>query len=165
MWRIYNRSRNCLQCWNEFTTYKSSHRKWCSKQCYYQSLRDQRPKVLCNVCWEQIQKTLYTKNRNWENYCNRDCYNKRRSENRKQNKRQSYYMQEFVKQWCIDCKEKRPYLLQIHHIDWNPTNNKDENLEVVCANCHIKRHLWNKNWVFVYWPKYYLTDRELLNTL
>lgn len=74
-------------------------------------------------------------------------------------------MKLFVSKWCIDCKEKRPYLLQVHHIDWNHNNNKDENLEVVCANCHVKRHLWNKNWVLIYWPKYYLTDRHLLKIL
>ena len=39
------------------------------------------------------------------------------------------------------CGEKRKYLLMIHHIDGNRANNVQENLECVCGNCHIIRHL------------------------
>jgi hypothetical protein len=39
------------------------------------------------------------------------------------------------------CGEKRPYVLLVHHIDGNDQNNVKENLEIVCANCHMIRHL------------------------
>lgn len=42
---------------------------------------------------------------------------------------------------CVGCTEKRSYLLMIHHIDGDRTNNKLENLEVVCGRCHLMRHL------------------------
>ena len=29
----------------------------------------------------------------------------------------------------------------VHHVDGNRDNNVTNNLEVVCHNCHIKRHL------------------------
>lgn len=48
------------------------------------------------------------------------------------------------------CGEKRKYLLFIHHMDGNRQNNNKENLEIVCANCHIIRHLAlvKDEWVF-----------------
>jgi len=42
---------------------------------------------------------------------------------------------------CVSCGEKALYLLIIHHKDGNRKNNEDSNLEIVCANCHLKRHL------------------------
>lgn len=50
------------------------------------------------------------------------------------------YMLEKYK--CSKCGwgEVNPYTnlvpLQIHHVDGNSTNNKEENLEVLCPNCH-----------------------------
>lgn len=42
---------------------------------------------------------------------------------------------------CSLCGDKRKFLLAVHHIDGNHDNNEDSNLEVVCGNCHIVRHL------------------------
>ena len=41
----------------------------------------------------------------------------------------------------VDC-------LIVHHIDHNKLNNSDDNLMVLCANCHIKYHK-NKNMIQV----------------
>lgn len=35
----------------------------------------------------------------------------------------------------------RPFLLVVHHRDSDRTNNSDSNLETLCFNCHITRHL------------------------
>jgi len=48
-----------------------------------------------------------------------------------------------VKRWCIPficerCESKVG--IEIHHIDRNPTNNKIENLEVLCKYCHREEH-------------------------
>jgi len=39
---------------------------------------------------------------------------------------------------CGFCPEHEIASLQVHHMDWNPSNNVLENLLVVCANCHTK---------------------------
>lgn len=52
------------------------------------------------------------------------------------------YMLEKYNYKCSKCGwgEVNPYTnlvpLQIHHVDGNSTNNKEENLEVLCPNCH-----------------------------
>lgn len=54
-------------------------------------------------------------------------------------------VREGLKKWiCESCDnenwmgEKIP--LELHHKDHNPTNNKLENLKLVCPNCHYKEH-------------------------
>jgi len=41
---------------------------------------------------------------------------------------------------CNKCSLKswlgKPLTLELHHIDGNKTNNKRENLEAICPNCH-----------------------------
>jgi hypothetical protein len=41
---------------------------------------------------------------------------------------------------CADCGNTDERVLEVHHIDKNRKNNKDENLVIVCANCHKIRH-------------------------
>lgn len=45
---------------------------------------------------------------------------------------------------CKYCGDTRKYVLQVHHIDQNRKNNKLENLEVLCANCHLEVHYLKK---------------------
>lgn len=65
---------------------------------------------------------------------------------------------------CCDCGEDRKYLLVVHHKDGSRDNNAKSNLEIVCSNCHMKRHLYKKNNQWVYWSSQ-LTDRTLLKSL
>jgi hypothetical protein len=65
-------------------------------------------------------------------------------------------------QGCIDCGEKRKYMLVVHHIDGNRDNNNFDNLEVVCQNCHCKRHINIKTMKLNH---NHLTDRTLLENL
>ena len=39
---------------------------------------------------------------------------------------------------CAFCREEEVTSLTIHHIDSNPGNNHEENLILVCSNCHGK---------------------------
>ena len=73
-------------------------------------------------------------------------------------------MKEEIKAGCIDCFNKTEYLLVVHHKDGDRQNNKKENLEVVCRNCHIKRHLYLKNGEWCFWSSS-LTPREMLISL
>jgi hypothetical protein len=66
---------------------------------------------------------------------------------------------------CISCDESKKYLFEVHHIDGNRENNIIENLEVVCRNCHAKRHLKlneNNEWCY---DNDYLTPREIIDKL
>jgi 5-methylcytosine-specific restriction endonuclease McrA len=120
----------------------------------------------CSVCGKFVSKDPRTYKRNKNNYCSRECFDLRRTENLKHIKRHTKYYRDLIKNSsCVGCGEKEYYLLHIHHIDGNDLNNQSENLEIVCANCHIKRHLkYNKNSELVYHPSS-LTDRDLLEEL
>ena len=65
---------------------------------------------------------------------------------------------------CVSCGETTSYLLCVHHIDGDRENNTAGNLEIVCSNCHIKRHLKfnekKKKWIYV---SRYLTPRDKLD--
>jgi hypothetical protein len=62
---------------------------------------------------------------------------------------------------CMGCGEPRRFLLCVHHIDGDRENNVQENLEVVCGNCHIIRHLKQVKGEWVYCTKV-MTPRDLL---
>ncbi len=122
--------------------------------------------IKCENCDKDITKYKRDLDRNELNYCSRECYNNRRKKNLKRLKRHTKYYTDYINNNPCKCGIKEYYLLQIHHIDGNHNNNIPENLEVVCANCHIKRHLKQriKDGKWVYHPKS-LTNRSLLKDL
>lgn len=63
---------------------------------------------------------------------------------------------------CVGCGESRRFLLMTHHKDGNRKHNLEDNLECVCHNCHVIRHLYFSNGVWIYCTKK-LTPRELLS--
>ena len=63
-----------------------------------------------------------------------------------------------------DCNVSQRYLLLVHHKDGNRKNNRRSNLEIVCANCHKKRHLHFKDGAWGYWSKA-LTPRRMLRKI
>ena len=73
-------------------------------------------------------------------------------------------MKEEMKLGCISCNETNGYLLVVHHKDGNRQNNIKSNLEVVCSNCHRKRHLYLKDGEWCFWTMK-ITPRELLHTI
>jgi len=42
---------------------------------------------------------------------------------------------------CVACGYDFMPILEVHHIDRDKTNNNPANLEVLCPNCHRKKHL------------------------
>ena len=150
--------------------------KYCSKKC-----RENRRKVKikCDGCGQITLKQISTlkNSKHGFHFCNRKCKEKAQSfKGNCPEIRPSHYgtsLLEGAKKSfrkyaenleCIGCGEKKSYLLQIHHIDGNKLNNIKSNFEVVCSNCHIKRHLFKKENDWVYWPKA-LTSRNLLKIL
>ena len=41
---------------------------------------------------------------------------------------------------CAICGETDKYMLEVHHIDFNHSNNELDNLIILCANHHLKLH-------------------------
>jgi hypothetical protein len=70
-----------------------------------------------------------------------------------------------IEKGCINCDESKIYKLVIHHKDGDRKNNMFSNLEVVCHNCHIVRHLKKKGdagWVY---DPHALTPRRAIKKL
>lgn len=139
--RKKNKIDNCKYCLKQFEHYTFDTQEYCSKQCFYNSIRDKRPKHNCTTCGDEIKITKYRETRNNEYYCSRKCYNTRKKDNLKKLKRHTEYFNTLLENSTCECGVYEKYLLQIHHKDGNTLNNNQSNLEVVCANCHIRRHL------------------------
>lgn len=109
---------SCEHCGSEFILYQSSTGRFCSNKCQ----QDHRRK-------EYLDK--------WKNGEENGLVGE-------------YSMSKFVRNYLLEknnnrCQicgwgERNQYTkkvpLQIHHIDGNCTNNKEENLQVLCPNCH-----------------------------
>lgn len=159
--RKKNKTDLCLLCNNEFLHYTWDTQKYCSTKC---SNNKDKIEVLCTVCDTSILKSKSLAERNNKNYCSRECYNFRNGIHKKLKRNTAFY-KDLLNTTSCKCGEKTLYLLQIHHIDGINKNNENSNLEVVCANCHVKRHLkQNKEGIWVYHPKS-LTDRLLLENI
>ncbi len=156
--RTKNKKDICLTCKKEFLHFSWDKQMYCSKDC---SNKKDKVNVLCAVCNTSTLKSKSLVERNDKNYCSRDCYDFRNGLPKKIKRNTAFY-KDLLNTTPCKCGEKTLYLLQIHHIDGVNKNNENSNLEVVCANCHVKRHLkQNKEGIWVYHPKS-LTDRLLL---
>jgi hypothetical protein len=159
--RRKNKIDNCITCNQPFEHFKWDKQIYCSKNCHYKKLKI---KTICAVCNKELLKSKSNIKRNTINYCSRDCYNNRKGETLKKVKRNTSYFLKLIEKGC-ECGIKEYYLLQIHHKDGNTNNNSPENHEVVCANCHIKRHLkLNKKGKLIYHTKT-LTDKKISECL
>lgn len=159
--RKKNATDNCLKCGKEFHHYKWDTQLYCSIKC---SRIRNKVKVSCINCGEETYKANYTIKRNDFNYCGRECYNSRKTEGLRKIKRHTSFFMNLVENGC-ECGIKEYYLLQVHHKDGDNSNNQLNNFEVVCANCHIKRHLkLNKKGKLVYHPNT-LTSTEILKLI
>jgi len=155
----------CGFCSKYFNHFKWDDQRFCSKKCFSDYVKNNKSKVYCNVCNKMIEVTNSKISRNNKFYCSRECYDNRRKDVLKRLKRGTKYYKNLLENTPCQCGESKIYLLQIHHIDGNKKNNIQSNLEVVCSNCHVKRHLKkDKRGNWVYHPKT-LTDRSLLEKL
>ena len=168
--------RICKICNKEFVAKKNSGGVFCSRQCSSKNKSLTNCSIIkCAFCGKEKSKpnSRIENSKHKIHFCSRKCKdvgqriengiteiwpssykNGQHIENRK-----LLDMSE-----CVGCKEDKEYLLVIHHIDSDRTNNSRDNLEVVCSNCHLKRHLRlnEGKWVVDYKC---LTPRELLKDL
>lgn len=151
----------CIVCGKQL---KRGQKKFCSSSCSAKYNNTLRKKVLyCKNCGKELEK-------HQKIFCSSDCQREYEYKNyieRWKNGEEvgtkgdysisshiRHYMLEKHKYKCQKCGwgEKNPYTnripLEVHHIDGNYRNNKEENLELLCPNCHsltetFKSH--NKN--------------------
>ena len=53
---------------------------------------------------------------------------------------------------CQRCHQGPPTHFNIHHIDWGGTNNEEDNLILLCVNCHGKVHHSSWSGKGILWP-------------
>lgn len=151
----------CLECETRFASYSRQKKPFCSEQCrhdYYNL------ELTCDNCGLPFSKK---KSRIGEfNYCSNACVGeaKRIDKAGSQAKKQTVLRTSYRKSvgYCEDCGESRDYMLCVHHIDGNKENEIESNWEVLCSNCHRKRHLKIVDESLVYDSRV-LTDRTLLS--
>ena len=114
---------------------------FCSNACYGKYCRDEKP---CIICGKMILSSLHKKT------CSRTCSNKNRAGIKYGIRRPNdkVMTQQIIKNRlieirgmkCESCNYNKYEILQIHHKDKDRANNKFDNLELICPNCHYERH-------------------------
>lgn len=146
----------CGNCCNFFLKRKNTKAKFCSQDCS-QKARVDRIKVCCNHCDTTIEKVRcrVSSSSNGKFFCDRKCkesYTTRMGKNFDGLK--SYKAKAFgeLPNCCSDCGETARFLLVVHHIDGDRTNNNIDNLTILCHNHHARRHLKLKDgeWILDY---------------
>lgn len=127
-------------------------RKFCNQSCSatYNNSRKPKKEYFCEFCNKKLKRK--------GKYCNGTCqqkyiyskYIERWEQGLEDGVKGSYETSEYIRRYLYDkyenkcCKcgwnEVNPYTnkipLEIEHIDGDYTNNKEENLELLCPNCH-----------------------------
>lgn len=126
---------------------RSNNGVFCSMSCYGISCRKEHP---CVICGSSILASANKKT------CSRGCANTNRTgiqyklgrTNKSKVKSQRALKIRMIKERgdaCERCRYSQVEILQVHHRDRNKSNNKLENLELVCPNCHAKEHYLEKS--------------------
>jgi HNH endonuclease. len=168
----------CKLCGKQFASRKDQIRLFCSPECFHSDKR-KRVKVKCAFCQNEFEKKpsqlKFSKCKSGLYFCTRACKDQAQRIGGIEEIMPPHYGQSDGKHLinqllnekdvsCIGCGEFKRFLLCVHHIDGDHNNNVKENLEVVCGNCHIIRHLKNNNGIWVYHTKS-LTPRNLITEI
>jgi hypothetical protein len=128
--------------------------KYCSIKCRTKSQYIGKY-LKCDYCGKDIYKSPsdLKKSSSRKFFCNRACHcawenvNRRNLENAPNwNGGEAIYREIMEKRnkkkICANCRIKDSRLLVVHHKDKNRKNNKVENLEWLCRNCHYLEHFY-----------------------
>lgn len=156
--------KKCENCGKEYLVYKrfSKRSKYCSRKCLYEQ-KSTIPiiELKCANCGKIFSRKSdkLRKSKHKIYFCSRRCKDvgQRISGGIREIMPSHYgsgcrkfvgikYLGDEVPKVCAGCGEEREYLLAVHHKDGDRQNNYNENLEIVCHNCHALRHLYrNQN--------------------
>lgn len=176
--------RKCEICRKDFVRRVNGHvsrgkltkKKYCSRACSV-AARINKVTLRCFACNKEFLRTPSDLKvvRHGLYFCSRECKEFsqsligkcpeiRPSHYGSKNTYRNSLTDALVEQGCVDCSTKTRYMLSIHHIDGNRSNNIQSNLEVVCFNDHAKRHLKlvEGHWIYCLSA---LTPREMLKHL
>jgi Zn finger protein HypA/HybF involved in hydrogenase expression len=134
------------------TSLKAQKRKYCSHKCAYQ-VRSPGPPKMCLQCGTQTKRKSYNycSNRCQINYLYSQFINRWKEGLEDGNKgiktkiisgHIRRYLKEKYGEKCSLCGWDKIHLttkkvpLEVNHIDGNADNNKEENLQLLCPNCH-----------------------------
>lgn len=151
----------CTQCKKTFqrskrdinNNKKRNRKNYCSLECRNQAAL-KGTYIPCANCQKQAYKKISTVARSLTGltFCNRSCsisFNNRSrvGENHSRFIRgETLYRDIALNHYgckCMICGYDNKRILQVHHKDFNHTNNYLENLEVLCRNHHAEKHLKN----------------------
>ena len=154
----------CLQCGKEITGKNKNSKKFCNSSCaatYNNSKRKHKNIIYCLTCGSKIyngrKNTVFCSNKCQKEYEYRE-YIKRWKEGLIEDKigsRLSFHIRRYMLEKnnysCEECgcnwvnPKSNKTILEIHHIDGNGFNNKEENLKVLCPNCHAMTENYKNN--------------------
>jgi hypothetical protein len=164
---------HCILCGGEFYAPPKAQPKYCSHKCYKARPKKLKTDLVCRICgalFSRLPSKMFLAKHS-SGFCSRICKDKGQmlaagckdiwpphygSENE--------YRGRQLMDKCVGCGEVRKFLLLTHHIDGDRKHNKKENLECVCFNCHVIRHLHIVNGEWSYWTQV-LTPREFISGL
>lgn len=174
----FGRLINCAQCNSQICIRLNEKVKYCSRECACIASKVKRLVLTCSFCKKDIlrTKTRLQRSKKGFYFCDRKCKEKAQQIGGIPEIQPSHYGDgtpsyaerafRHYGEKCIDCDVTFKPLLEVHHIDGNRDNADIENLEVVCKNHHLLRHLrFNKKlstWTLNY---KFLTPRDMLKSI
>ena len=170
----------CSYCGKDILTRKDKYEKgknyFCNKNCFHASAKNS-VEFKCWSCGKEFDrsKSHIKKSKSGLYFCSIKCKNFAQSYKAEKNalwlphygSKQSVpknLIKRTTNPKCCDCEEDRRYLLVVHHKDGDNKNNIKDNLEIVCYNCHAKRHLYKMGNKWVNHTSS-LTNRDILKSL
>lgn len=107
-------------------------------------------KINCTNCGKEVNKApaQVKKSKTGNLYCSRSCSNTVNNSLFKSGEKHPNYKtgkstyRNIIKEnsICERCGFSDKRALEVHHKDKNRHNNKKNNLEILCANCHMIEH-------------------------
>jgi len=139
--------RICETCGKQFRVWASLLRhgkagRWCSKECYLTSCR---VTVICDSCKKEFTRSKCFAGRyNGKNYCSRACTNEGRKSNKPKSLKAKRYGSKAWQRLRIEIIERDGFCQicgdamanSVHHKNWDPYDNRLENLVLLCVPCH-----------------------------
>ena len=123
-----------------FIATRANSAKYCSRECYYKSLRS---KGTVNYKCQHCEVDFKGSPSHPRKFCSRACVGKSKKtvfEAKFTTVRKAMVSRDMIKA-CQRCGyNAHPEILGVHHMDRNRKNNSLENLEVLCPNCHSLEH-------------------------